>query len=182
MPLFRTMIALAMLSATAAFAADTAKSYDLPGHGAFRLQVPEGWRDEVRTVGADLPPTISFTPVGGRRFEILVTPIWPMKGKAPASEDTLRGVVDVGLKEAQPRAVESQLAVKEVPGMPGRGYYFAATDRQPEPNGYTRMAQGAARVGTLTVTFTILTNSGQRDVVDAALGMIAGAEQVRSGN
>jgi hypothetical protein len=110
---------------------------------------------------------------------MLLTPVWPADGKLPASEVELQRVVDVGVNAAQPRAIETQLVIREVPGMPGRGFYFVATDRQPEPNGYSRMTQGAARVGELTVTFTILTNSGQKDIVDAALGMISSAEQTR---
>jgi hypothetical protein len=166
-----------LLAAVLSFSAQAAESFALPGHGALQLEVPVGWRSQVRSPRPDLPPTIRLAPQQGRVFEILLTPIWPMNGKGAANEEALRGLVAAGIKGAQPRAVETELTVREVPGMPGTGYYFAATDREPEPNGYTHMTQGAARVGELTVTFTILTNSGQRDVVDAALGMIAGAEQ-----
>ena len=168
---------LMLAGAVSPGAAGAAESFALPGHGALRLEVPEGWRSEARAARPDLPPTIRLAPAQGLRFEVLLTPIWPMNGKPAASEAALRDIVANGIGIAQPRAVESTLSVREVPGMPGKGYYFTATDREPEPNGYPRMAQGAARVGELTVTFTILTNSGQKDVVDAALGMIAGAAQ-----
>ncbi|HEY7676568.1 MAG TPA: hypothetical protein VIG69_05830, partial [Candidatus Methylomirabilis sp.] len=72
------------------------------------------------------------------------------------------------------------IEVRELQGVAARGYYFSATDRAPKPGEYKFMTQGMLRVGSLLVTFTILTNDGQGNIVADALAMLRSARHVEA--
>ncbi len=152
------------------------RRFSLPGHGTLQLQVPSGWKDEIRRPSQGLPPTVVFSPKAGTPFMILLTPLWargpdrPLPGAA-----AMRDSVQRQMQQVKPHAVESDIPVQELRGNSGVGYYFAATDRAPKPGEYKYMTQGQLALDPLRVTFTILTNDGQRQVVTDALAMLAGA-------
>jgi hypothetical protein len=154
------------------------RRYTLPDHGQFVLQVPRGWRDELRQPPNRLPPTIVFGPASGKSFQILMTTLWPAtKGRAPQSPAQLRASVERAAQAVKSQAVEKELPVVEFNGRSGPGFYFSATDPAPKPGEYRFMTQGIIRVGGLSVTFTILTNAGQASVVKQALAALESAVQ-----
>jgi hypothetical protein len=165
------IIAVVLVAIGSSAAADSAaRRVALPGHGELELFVPTTWNVEVKSSGNELPPTLRFTAVGDRPFEFIVTPLWPIQGHVPPSDpETIREEVQHTAREAQSQAVESPIQVRELSGTSGKGYYFEATDRAPKPGEYKYMTQGILPVGELVVTFTVLTNDGQRSVIDAAL-------------
>jgi len=101
---------------------------------------------------------------------VLITAIWPI---APATkmpdDDTIRSQVVTSAKKIEPQSVEGRLALQELKGKNGRGFYFAATDRAPNPGEYKYLTQGIIRVGDIALSFTVLTNDGEEAVVKAAL-------------
>lgn len=168
---------LLYLSVNAAFAQDTdTRKYPLPDHGSIQLNIPVAWDDDLRQPPDRLPPTIAFKPKSGNKFEILITPIWlEPKGALPPNSEKIKGLVQQASEQAKFQSVEKNIQLKELKGASGNGYYFSATDRAPEPEGYKYMTQGTIRVGDLMVMFTLLTNDGQEKVINDALSMLKSA-------
>lgn len=160
-----------------ASAGGMSKSYSLPNNGTFRLQVPEGWRDQVRQTTNNLPPTISFLPESGAAFEVLATAIWIQPGLTMLGATEMRNIVENSAKEVAPEAVEEKIEIRELKGIVDIGYYFAATDKAPKPDEYKYLTQGMMRVRDIVFTFTILTNDGQEDIVSKAISMLASVDQ-----
>jgi hypothetical protein len=179
---FQWIMILLLVFAVVAMAAEQTKErrYPLPGHGVFQMKVPVSWKDEVRQPPNNLPPTITLRPASGDQFQILITPFWKTREDAPSlSDKDARQMVQRAADNAQPNAVEKTLKIIELQGSSGRGYYFSATDKAPEPGSYKFLTQGILAVGELAVTFTILTKDGQGDVAGAALTMLKGAIHVK---
>ncbi|MEW6330662.1 MAG: hypothetical protein AB1560_04290 [Pseudomonadota bacterium] len=169
--------------ANTTFAQDTdTRKYPLPDHGSIQLKVPVPWADDLRQPPDRLPPTIAFKPKSGNRFEILITPIWSAsKGASLPNSEKIKELVQQASEQAKLQSVEKNLYLRELKGASGNGYYFSATDRAPEPEGYKYMTQGTIRVGDLMVMFTLLTNDGQEKVINDALSMLKSAIHMKSG-
>lgn len=152
------------------------RSYPLPQHGTFQVEVPQSWKDSVAQPGGRLPPTITFAPKAGAPFKILVTPLWLAQPdlKMPTA-DEIKAKLQRGADEMAKQAVEKTIEVKLLKGPTNIGYYFAATDRAPKPGEFKFLNQGVVVVKDLLVSFTILTNDGQAAVVPAALSMLSAA-------
>ena len=161
------LAAWALLLAVPVMAAE--KSFPLHEQGSFVIDVPEAWN--VQAQGTErMPPTLNFTPKMGESFHILVTPVWAM-GRALPDPESIRGFVMKAAESAGKEAVEKTIDVKELKGDAVRGFYFSSTDKAPKPNSYRHLTQGIYRVGSLMVTFSVLTNDGQGAVVERALAM-----------
>ena len=159
---------------------NTERRYPLPQRGFFRMKVPTSWKDQLRQPSQPLPPTIAFRPGKGRPFDVLVTPIWRARADVPSStKDALRQKVERTIESVKSQAVEKELTAVEFEGASGPGFYFSATDRGPKPGEYRLMTQGILKVSELIVTFTILTNDAQEQVVRDALAMLQSAVHVQ---
>ena len=169
------MLAALSGAAHSAWAETHNESYPLPGHGTLLLTLPEGWHGEAHQPAGGLPPTITLAPKTGAAFQVLITAIWPMAGSIATDEKSLRKGVEAAAAEIRSQAVESELAVRELNGVSGHGYYFRATDRAPKPDEFKYLAQGMVQVGEITLAFTVLTNDGQSGVVDSALQALSAA-------
>lgn len=144
------------------------------------MDVPVTWGDELRQPQGAMPPTITFRPREGKLFDVLVTPIWRARADVPvATKDAMRASVQKAADDAKAQAVEKTLPLVEFAGSSGPGFYFSATDKAPNPGEYKYMTQGMLKVSELTVTFTILTNDGQEQVTQNALGMLKSAVHVQ---
>ena len=164
------------LSAPARADEPRVRAYALPQHGTLQLAVPAFWKDEVRQPRGREPLTIALTPDGGPGFAVFVVPSWPVvRNPPPVTAESLRRLIEKAATDATRRAVEQKIEVKELKGASGPGYYFTATDPAPAPGEYKYLTQGTIKVGEILAEFTILTNDGQGDVVQAALSMMAGA-------
>ncbi len=160
-------------------AAPAHRGYPLPDRGFLVLPVPEGWKEQVRRRDAMTPPTIHYQPESGPDFAVLVTAIGPMKeGIARPTPAEIKRNVQSAVEGVRSRSVEKSIAVAELKGPTAHGYYFKATDRTPKRGEFKYLAQGMLGVGELRVTFTVLTNDGQRAVTDTALGMLRNARHV----
>ncbi len=158
------------------------RRYQLPDHGSIQLKVPTLWKDEIQQPPNRLPPTITFKQKAGASFDVLITPIWPAKKDMPLTEEEgIRQLVLQGAELAQPQSVEEKIELKKLDGSSGPGYYFSVTDRAPGPGEYKYMTQGMVRVSNLVVTFTILTNDGQGNIVTDAIAMLKSAVHVDEG-
>jgi hypothetical protein len=144
--------------------------FELPDHGTLAFLVPDGWTEQLQQPLNRLPPTITLRPRSGTQFVVKITAVW---SNSPASkfpdETAIRSEVAGAAIAAAPQSVEGVLPPREIKGVDGRGYYFAATDRAPNPGEYKYLTQGIIRVGEISLAFTVLTNDGQEAVVQSAL-------------
>jgi hypothetical protein len=154
------------------------RRYPIPDHGFLQMKVPSGWRDELQQLSTGMPPTIVLSPPTGNDFQILITPIWGAKKEA-LKEEAVRGTVQRSADEAKSQSVEKVIKVVELQGASGRGYYFFATDKAPKPGEWKFITQGTLVVGDLVVTFTILTNDSQEEVIKEALRMLREARHLK---
>jgi hypothetical protein len=177
------LICAALLAAGVAFATDAGlKRYELPNSDTLELTLPAGWVDNVEQPAGGGPPTIEIAVAEGGPRQVFVTPEWADPTAQEVRElPALRDAIRDAAERTRPEAVEAYLEVRQLDGANGVGYYFAATDRDPGPDEFKFMSQGALQVGTLTVWFTILTNEGQDTVAVEALSMLQAAVHRRTG-
>jgi len=178
----RLMIAIATIVALLAVqpgsrAQETpARRYELPNLDSLELVVPPAWDDTVDQPADGGPPTIQLHPREGAPFEIFITPDWPDAPDATVPDaEALRETVRGAAERMRDQAVEETIEIRRLQGESGVGFYFVATDREPKPEEFKYMNQGALQVGDLTVIFTILTNDGQDAVIEEAFAMLKGA-------
>jgi len=95
-----------------------------------------------------------------------------MGDEHPPTLDTIRRLVESAARQAQPQAVEHDLPLHRFAGAKTNGYYFSATDREPEPNGYKYLTQGALVLNELCVAFTVLVNGEPQKPTEQALEML----------
>lgn len=136
------------------------------------MDLPAGWRGQFRRPRPDLPPTISITAPNAGSFQMLVTPMWPMGSAMAPTAAELREVVSGAAEKARSQAIEPELKIMELAAPGKSGYYFSATDRQPEPGGYKYLTQGALGLNELRVTFTILVNGEPAEPTNMALELL----------
>ena len=140
----------------------TERSMAVSGHGRLVVALPPGWvATEGREGEASLLSLRLTKP--GARFLVLLTPLWnPGEPEAPQGRaDTAMLFAELGRRRALAGSVEQELSLEELEGPGVRGAYFSATDRElvgrePGPDEYRHVLQGAAAVGPVIVTFTLL--------------------------
>lgn len=159
-------------------AADAGKRYALERSGFIQLKVPAGWRDEIDTKSQ--PAVISFKPASGQPFIVSVIPAQAAEGKRAPMRSQLRDEVEQMAASIRPFAADAdKVKVGEIAGIAAPAYEFSATDAAPAPGEYKFMTRGKLNVGNdVSITFTILTNAGQDDVVRAAHAMLKSATRV----
>jgi hypothetical protein len=166
----------AILGVLSGAAAAQLQRYPIANHGALELQVPDGWVGEASGGAPNAPPTIQFS-APGRDFSVMVTALWSPSGDAAVPE-RIRAAIEkqAAAPEISERAEEATRPVQELRGPQANGYYFSATDKtwKAGSGDYRHVTQGGMAVGTLAVTFTILSNALAPDR-DAALEMLRSA-------
>jgi hypothetical protein len=154
------------------------KQFSLQNHGQLQLTMPGSWQAEMHQPLPELPPTISVTPTSGAAFQILITPVWPLRSGALLPDlGSVRHEVAASADKLAPQSVEKALSVRQLGSDGNQGFYFSATDSAPKPGEFKYLTQGIAHVGDINLAFTILTNDGQETVVKDALDMIRRASQ-----
>jgi hypothetical protein len=145
-------------------AAPVRRAFEVPGRGALELALPPGWTAEVRAGDgeAPAPPTIRLSAPGGG-FVAMLTPWWnPGEPEAiPARVDAARLLADIARRSALSGSVEGELPLEELVADGVHGFWFASTDRalvgrEPGPDEFRHLLQGAAAVGPLVLAFTLL--------------------------
>jgi hypothetical protein len=144
----------------------------LPGREGLVMDLPSGWKAQVRRPDPALPPTIAVTDSDPKAFQVLITPVWPAAhAKAPTGAE-IRHVVQLGADQARPRATEAELKLHDLDSSGKYGYYFSATDRAPGADGYKYLTQGALGVSELRVDFKVQANEPPSPATDKALELL----------
>lgn len=168
----------------AAYSAEAAEvgRYALADRGAIVLSLPDGWRDEVKSAGPKLPPTIIFFSSSDRGFQVLVAPIWPFKADIPKpTPESSRDSVQRAADSVRSQAVEKDLKIEGFKGPETHASFFSVTDRARKPGEYRYMTQGIMGLDDLRVTSAILMNEGRNVIVPKALDMLKGARREKGG-
>ncbi|MGE0031217.1 MAG: hypothetical protein AB7T20_08895 [Steroidobacteraceae bacterium] len=179
-----TAAILLALAAAISARADEAphRRYELPNLDTLEMILPGGWQDETDLPPGGTPLTIRLYPIEGARFEVFVTPESPEPTAGDVRDtEALREAVRDAAVRIQPQATEESIEIRRLQGASGIGFYFAATDRAPQPEEFRYMNQGALQAGELTLWFSILTNDGQEAVVADTLAMLRSAVHRRTG-
>lgn len=185
------LVACAHGGAAPARAASAARrTFEVPGRGALEIALPPGWTAEVRPSAGEgsepAPPTIRLS-APGAEFVATLTPWWnPGEPEAvPARADAARLLAEIARRGALPGALERELPLQEVVGQGVHGFWFASTDRElvardPGPDEFRHLLQGAAAVGPLVLGFTLL-DQGPGPQRALLLGVVRGARHVPGG-
>jgi len=158
----------------------------VPGHGAIELAVPAGWTAEPGPEGAPGPPTIRLGQHGAS-FVALLTPFWSPgePGDEAARGDAAQLFAELARRNALEGSAEQELPLQELAGEGVHGFWFAATDRtlqgkEPGPEEWRHVIQGAAAVGPLVLAFTLLDNA-EGPQRGALLELVRGARYLPGG-
>jgi len=167
----------------AAAPAPSARRFPIPAHGQLEVTAPADWRDSLDQPLGGLPPTIAFTPPSGQAFLLQITTLWA-RGGGPVSSGAVRAMAQSALGRARAQSVEQSASLREVQGPESTGWYFRLTDRRTAagtlPSGeYAYLVQGAAQVGELVLSFTLLTNDRDGAEHEATVALIRSARQLR---
>jgi hypothetical protein len=156
------------------------RRFPVADSGFVAMNVPLGWLDRVDRSNPRVPPVFVLRPASGPPFEVLFTPFPTAAASAPKpTPEWVREFVRESAEKLKGQIVEREVPLREFAGAQARGTYFSVTDRapKPDPGEYKYMTQGMLVLDELRVTFTILTNDGQAQVVAQALEMLRGARR-----
>lgn len=152
------------------------RPFPIEKHGTLELTAPEHWKDTVKKGPRFLPPKIEFSPASGQGFLIQITPGGPqLSGLGRGNPAEVRKRVEEAGHRLLSRAMEANLALRELVGDGVWGIYFSLTDKAPKPGEYRHLTQGIALVGDLPLAFTILYNDPELGEQRAALEMLSKA-------
>jgi hypothetical protein len=173
---FRTLAAAAWLAAATGCAtahagkvpppgaaAGERRAFAVPGHGIVEIPIPKGWTAEEGSDDPSKPPTIRLERPGGA-FLALLTPFWtPPDDGDEAPGDSARLFAELARRNALGGAAEAEIPLERLEGEGVHGFWFEATDRalvgkDPGPEEWRHVIQGAASVGSIVLAFTLLDN------------------------
>jgi hypothetical protein len=158
---------------SSATASSVVRRYPLPDRGQLVLSVPDNWNEEIESPQPGASKALWFTPRSGASFNVLITPITaPTPDNTVPDDVAIRRMVSSSAKKLESQSIEKELQIRELVGPNCRGYFFIATDRSPAPGEWKFLTQGIARIGSIAVGFTVLTNDGQEPVAKAAIEMV----------
>ncbi len=173
----------AALSLAFVFAASAAgplqdRTLPIPGRGTLVISSPLHWSQHISQPPEKLAPTIRFSSAAGKNFVVSISAFWsPTNDSSFNSSSNVRTLVEDTVDELEPWMEESDIPILELRGGSGPGYYISATDKDPGPNEYKYLTQGAMGVDDLLLTFTVLTNETDSPVVKDALDMLRSARR-----
>jgi hypothetical protein len=173
----RTAITVALLCLTVGVVAQQAtrdRVYVVKDHGAIKLSMPDGWREQTRSSDAG-PPTIELSSPDGQML-LLITPLWsPRADEKFNSTEKIAEAIEKAAKSVVSTAVEKELILRPIKTSSGEGRYFSATDRAPKTGEYRFMANGAVPAGKLLLSFTVLSHVAPPEGIARALEVVASA-------
>ena len=150
------------------------RTLSIADRGTVVLSCPRAWAQHT----GEAPPTIRFSNSAGQKFVVLITAQWsPTQDSLFNSSAKVRALVEERAEKLAPQAVEHELPIHEMHGASGNGFYFSATDKDPGPNEYKYLTEGALAVDDLLLFFTVLTNDADSSIVNDALDVVRSARR-----
>jgi hypothetical protein len=172
------LVTLLIASIGSAAGQKAIKEYPIPEHGTLKLNVPTLWKGEAHKPRENMPPTIIFSPAKGNDFQVMISVLWGKTGDRDFnSQEKVRTFVEKDGQKLLPNTVEGKIVLQEIKGVTHSGYFYAVTDKAPNPGEYRYMTRGAIGVGDLFLNFTILHRVRDSQAVGDALSILREANQ-----
>jgi hypothetical protein len=161
----------ALLLAAVGLACATLRGHNLPAHkilpvkglGGVEVEIPPGWEISEAEVAGDRDASAQLQPAD-HAFAVLLSPVANPQPDERDGGETAQVLVELSRRKAAAGAVEKEIPLMELVGKDGvRGYWYVVTDRSlegrtPGRDEYRYLLQGAAAVGPILLTFTVLDN------------------------
>ncbi len=176
----RPLIVFSLLLTAATLGSSEPLAVEVGNHGLLELDIPTGWQSNTQGWGDPGGFAIVIRPPKEIPLVLLVTPMPVLKDPNERAIAVQRTVNDV-LERMKEIAVEPDLRIIEFSGEECHGFYVSATDstvERPSESQFKFADQGAAEVGKIMITFTILTNLRDAQERGAALKIIQSARHV----
>src|SRR5262245_51729537 len=180
-PSLRSVLPLLLLVSHSAAASP--RALNLGQWGQLVLELPEGWTASRERRGTDMGATVTIKPGNETPLELLITG-FAAPGEAASLAETVYRSVEKAAERASETSTQSSVRIKKFSGAGCQGRYFSATDRtvkEPTPTNFKYMDHGAAVVGRLFMTFTILTNLETSPERAAAFEIVRSARHLDPG-
>lgn len=165
-------------SANSSPATTLAKDYPLPEVGTLHLAVPKTWRDSFKkTIEAgSRVDELKFLPAEGSNFVVMVYAIHMLDAGKVREFDT-KSVVVESVKEELKASVEKTPEVRNFSGPEVTGSYLTLTDKSisdnsPKAGEFKYLTHGYAKLGTLILSFRVLSNRPNGEEKAAAVEMV----------
>ena len=158
------------------------RTYDLAGKGTLQLTVPTTWQQGYASLtpdGATISFSIQYESEERLLWKVFITGFWKHQQRSLPSAEKLKSDLEHTGKAHLIRAKEDELVIREARGAETVVYSFSLTDREPKPDEYLFMTQGAARIGEVVVVFTILSNQDRTEIDRTALEAVRTARHRR---
>lgn len=156
--------------------AEASRSYELAERGVLQLSVPTIWVETFDRDTGHSTADISFSVPSGN-WEFLISLIaHPRRALTPRSDEEMKQF----LRESGPtfETAESQIELRSLNTASVSGHYFSVTDVNATPeedDDFRFMTQGIVTVGGIDLTFTILTDEPDAQIVSEALNAVSTA-------
>jgi len=137
------------------------RAFPLGQWGQLQIDVPEGWTAVTQGKEAAGGVALKVTPPKDVQLVLLMTPL-PAPGNADDIDAAAQKATEENKVTLAKAAVESELPVRELESPDAHAFYVSATDKtveKPSATQFKYVDQGAAAVGRLLVSFTILGNA-----------------------
>ena len=150
------------------------RTLSITDRGTLVLSSPRAWVQQT----IQSPPTIRFSNSTGQQFVVMISAEWsPTQDSSFNSSTKVRALVEETAVKVSSQAVERAIPIDEMKGTAGRGYYFSVTDKDPGPNEYKYLTQGALAVDDLLLTFIVRTNEADSSIVNDAFDVLRSARR-----
>jgi hypothetical protein len=138
------------------------RAFAIAGGGALELALPPGWSAEEAGAGPAAPTTIRLEAPGAAFVALLTAFRSPGDGADHGgAAATAQLFAELARRNALAGSVEQEIPLEELVGDGVRGFWFSATDRElagrePGPDEWRHVLQGAAAVGPVVLAFALL--------------------------
>ncbi|MBI5584712.1 MAG: hypothetical protein HY892_12920 [Deltaproteobacteria bacterium] len=155
------------------------KEFRVSSLGYLRLAVPDGWKAEFQRPITEEAPTIIFLPPKGDAFKLLLTVQWDGKVDPDFnSSSRIKALLEKEWQEMAPSIKETRLEAKAIQGTFAKGFYFLATDKEPQPGDYEYLLRAGAGFGKLLLSATLVFQEKNSPVVLDTVHLLGSASLV----
>ena len=154
------------------------EEYPIPHHGVLTLDVPVPWQAVFYQPLYKQFPSITFSPLKSKSFQLFVTVFWNTAYDGDLSHpESIRQLVERVGEEALVHSDEEELMLKPIEGTDLPGYLFDLSDESAPEGDYKYLTQGAIGVDDLVLTCTLLAHERDSREREAAPEMLKSARQ-----
>lgn len=149
------------------------RDFFLKDRSSLRFDVPKAWLSKSTPIEKPLGVEIGIDAAPEAPLLIQMMAFQPRTRRETASDlKSMRQLVKAAADQLKNTVVETAVPVRRLNGPDAAGYYISVTNKSPQPGEHKLMAQGIARIGSLHMTFTILSNDASGKIMPAAMAVV----------